>query len=63
MLLKYSGRRANWLTSAKAKNTLTIIALELLIPAAGGKSLMKDKSAPRNGPAKFLAIRRATVIG
>ena len=42
---------------------LGINALELLIPAASGRSDAKAMSAPRSGWSKFLATRRATVIG
>ncbi len=38
-------------------------ALELLMPAAGGKSLASAMSAPRQAPGKLRATRRATVIG
>ena len=41
----------------------TIRALELLMPAAGGRSLTSAMSAPRQAPGKFRATRRATVIG
>lgn len=42
---------------------MTTSALELLTPAAWGMSLQNAMSAPRSGPPKFAAMRRATVIG
>src|SRR2546426_431187 len=41
MSARYSGRRSSALTSASAVNTATTSALELLIPAAGARSLAR----------------------
>jgi hypothetical protein len=49
--------------AASARNIVTTIALELLIPAARGRSLPKTMSAPARGALKLRAIRRATVLG
>ena len=54
----YSARSLRRLTPDKARNVEIISALELLIPAAGGRSLANATSAPSSLPGKLRAIRR-----
>ena len=54
---------ASRFTSAIARNTAVISALELLMPAETGSVFRKEKSTPASGGSKFRATRRATVIG
>ena len=49
------------MSDSAAKAAVTS-ALELLIPAAGGRSLANAISAPSSGPGKLRATRRATVV-
>src|SRR5581483_7393707 len=63
MLLPYGSASATLFTVARARNDATTSALELLIPAARGKSLAKSTSAPVFESGKLAAIRLATVAG
>jgi hypothetical protein len=58
----YAGWRGRWFNSESRPKNPVMRALEVLMPAAGDRSLAKKISAPLRTAGKLRAIRRATTM-